>query len=64
MERCRARQIGFMACPSAGPDGQTAEDVRKVIEQGCSAVVLNTDQLTLAAAFGKIVGECLDLEIR
>ena len=64
MERCRARKIGFMACPSAGPDGQTAEDVRKVIEQGCSAVVLNTDQLTLAAAFGKIVGECLDLEIR
>lgn len=64
MERCKARNIGMMACPSAGPNGQTADDVRKVIEQGCSAVVLNTDQLTLAAAFGSIVGKCLDMKIQ
>lgn len=64
MERCRERKIGFMACPSAGPGGQTAADVRKVIEEGCSAVVLNTDQLTLEAAFGNIVGPCLDLTIK
>ncbi len=64
MERCRARKIGFMACPSAGPNGQTAEDVRKVIEQGCSAVVLNTDQLTLAAAFGNILNGSLNMNIR
>ena len=53
-----------MACPSAGANGQTAADVQKVIEDGCSAVVLNTDQLTLAAAFGNIVGPCLELEIK
>lgn len=64
MERCRARHIGFMACPSAGPGGQTADDVAKVIEEGCSAVVLNTDQLTLTAAFQNIVGKCLDMEIK
>lgn len=64
MERCRARNIGFMACPSAGPGGQTADDVEKVIEEGCSAVVLNTDQLTLAAAFQNIVGKCLNMEIK
>lgn len=64
MECCRKRNIGFMACPSAGANGQTAADVQKVIEDGCSAVVLNTDQLTLAAAFGNIVGPCLELEIK
>ena len=64
MRRCKARGVGFMACPSAGPNGQTAEDVKKVIDQGCSAVVLNTDQLTLAAAFRGIVGSCLDLPIQ
>ena len=37
LERCRERHVGFMACPSAGPDGQTAADVAKVIEEGCSA---------------------------
>jgi hypothetical protein len=38
--------------------------VKKVIEEGCSAVVLNTDQLTLAAAFGNIVSPCLALDIK
>ena len=64
MERCRERNIGFMACPSAGPNGQTGADVAKVIKDGCSAVVLNTDQLTLAAAFSNILRESLNLDIR
>ncbi len=64
VKRCRERNIGMMACPSAGANGQTAEDVMKVIEQGCSAVVLNTDQLTLEAAFRGIVGKCLEMEIK
>lgn len=64
MKRCKERNIGFMACPSAGPNGQTAEDVRKVIEQGCSAVVLNTDQLTLGAAFANILNGSLNMDIR
>lgn len=63
LARCKERGIGFMACPSASAGGQTAADVQKVIEEGCSAVVLNTDQMTLADAFRGIVSKCLDMKI-
>lgn len=61
---CREHGIGFMACPSASAKGQTAADVQKVIDEGCSAVVLNTDQMTLADAFSRIVGECLNMKLK
>ena len=53
LEICKKHNIGFMACPSASPGGQTSEDVQKVINEGCTAVVLNTDQLTLADAMSR-----------
>jgi len=64
LKRCKEREIGFMACPSASPGGQTSADVQRVIDEGCSAVVLNTDQMTLADAFQGIVGKCLDMKIQ
>lgn len=62
--KCKERKIGFMACPQTSPGGQTAADVQKVINEGCSAVVLNTDQLTLADAFRNIVSKCMDMKIQ
>jgi 4-hydroxy-2-oxoheptanedioate aldolase len=64
IETCRKRNIAFMACPSASAEGQTAEDVQKVIDEGCSAVVLNTDQITLGDAMNKIVGPCKNMKIK
>lgn len=64
LARCKERGIGFMACPSASPGGQTSADVQKVIDEGCSAVVLNTDQMTLADAFRNIVNKCMDMKIQ
>lgn len=64
MEKCREYKIGFMACPQTSPGGQTAADVQKVIDEGCSAVVLNTDQMTLADAFRNVVSKCMDMKIQ
>ena len=64
IEGCRKHGIGFMACPSAPATGQTAADIQKVIEEGCSAVVLNTDQMTLADAMRNIIAPCLDMKIK
>lgn len=64
LDRCKERGIGFMACPSASAKGQTPADVQKVIDEGCSAVVLNTDQMTLMQAMKNIVCECLDMKIQ
>ncbi len=64
MEKCREYNIGFMACPQTSPGGQTAADVQKVIDEGCSAVVLNTDQMTLADAFRNVVSKCMDMKIQ
>lgn len=64
LEKCKEQKIGFMACPQTSPGGQTAADVQAVIAEGCSAVVLNTDQMTLADAFQNIVSKCLDMKIQ
>lgn len=64
IEVCRKHGIRFMACPSASAGGQTAADVQKVIAEGCSAVVLNTDQMTLADALNNIVSKCQDMKIQ
>ncbi len=61
---CRIRGIGFMACPSAPASGQTAADVQKVIDDGCTAVVLDTDQLILASAMRRIVGQCMEMKLQ
>lgn len=60
---CRKHNIGFMACASTTPEGQRIEDIRKVIEEGCSAVVLNTDQMILAEGFRRINSQCGDMDI-
>ena len=64
IEACRQRGIWFMACPSAPSTGQTLADVQKVIDDGCSAVVLNTDQLMLADAMSQIVFPCKNMKLR
>ena len=64
MEKCREYKIGFMACPQTSPGGQTAADVQTVIDEGCSAVVLNTDQMALEIAFENVVSKCRDMKIQ
>lgn len=57
---CKKRGIGVMGCPSTSPEGQSAADVKKVIEEGTSAVVLNTDQQVISEGFRRIIGSCQD----
>ena len=64
IEACRARGIAFMACPSAPASGQKVEHVQKVIDEGASAVCLNTDQLILADAMALIADKCHDMKIK
>ena len=64
IDACRAHGIWFMACPSAPASGQTSADVQKVIDEGGAAVVLNTDQMTLADAMARIVSQCLNMRIK
>ena len=64
IEACRSHGIWFMACPSAPATGQRPSDVQKVIDDGCSAVVLNTDQLMLADALSQIVSPCRNMPLR
>lgn len=63
IEACRKAGIWFMACPSAPASGQKVEHVQKVIDEGASAVCLNTDQLILADAMDLIVSKCLDMRL-
>lgn len=63
-EACRKANIGFLACPSTPPEGQSAKDVQKVIDEGCSAVVLNTDQLLLAEGLRRINSQCGSMDIK
>ena len=64
IEACRRREIWFMACPSAPAAGQRPSDIQQVIDDGCSAVVLNTDQLMLADAMGQIVSPCRNMRLK
>lgn len=61
---CREHNIWFMACPSAPASGQKPEHVQKVIDEGCSAVCLNTDQLVIADALDQIVSQCKNMKLR
>lgn len=60
---CRKHNIGFMACASTTPEGQRIEDICKVIEEGCSAVVLNTDQMILAEGLRRVNHKCGNMDI-
>lgn len=64
VEVCRKRGIGFIACPSTTPEGQSPADVQKVIDEGCSAVILNTDQMLLAESLRRITNKCGNMDIR
>lgn len=64
IEICRKHNIWFMACPSAPASGQKPEHIKQVIEEGCSAVCLNTDQLVLADALDLIVSKCKDMKLK
>ena len=64
IEICRKHDIWFMACPSAPATGQKPEHVQKVIDEGASAVCLNTDQLVIADALDQIVSKCKDMKIK
>jgi len=55
---CRNRRIGVMGCPSTSPEGQSATDVKKVIDEGTSVVVLNTDQQVISEGFRRITSNC------
>ncbi len=64
IEACRKAGIWFMACPSAPASGQKPEHVQKVIDEGASAVCLNTDQLVIADALDQIVSKCKDMKLK
>ena len=64
MEKSSQYNIGFIASPQTTPGGQKAADVQAVIDEGCSAVVLNTDQMTLADAYSNVVSKCMDMKIK
>lgn len=64
IEKCRSRNIAFMAVPSSPASGQTAADVQKVIDEGCSACCLGTDIGALADAYARIAEQCRDMRIR
>ncbi len=61
---CRENGIWFMACPSAPASGQKPEHVQQVIDEGASAVCLNTDQLVIADALDQIVSQCRNMRLR
>lgn len=64
IEICRKHNIWFMACPSAPASGQKVEHVQKVIDEGCTAVCLNTDQLVIADALDQIVSKCRNMTLK
>lgn len=56
--------IRFLACPSTPPEGTQLRDVQAVIDEGCSGVVINTDQYLLADSLRRINSQCRSLDIR
>ena len=64
IEACQKHNIWFLACPSAPASGQKVEHVQRVINEGASAVCLNTDQLIFADAMALIADQCHDMKIK
>lgn len=64
IEKCREYGIAFIAVPSSPASGQTAADVQKVIDEGCSACCLGTDIGALADSYERIIGQCGRLAIK
>lgn len=64
IKRCRERNIGFIACASTSPEGQKAEDVQKCIDEGCCAVVLNSDQFLYAEAIRRVTKKCSEFRLK
>lgn len=63
IEACRKQNIWFMACPSTPKAETIAEETRKVICEGASAVVINTDQMLLAGALRSIFEPCSKISL-
>ena len=61
--RCKERNIGFIACASTSPEGQKVEDVQTCVDDGCCAVVLNSDQFLYAESIRKITMKCNDFKL-
>ncbi|MCC8026069.1 MAG: hypothetical protein LIP16_12340 [Clostridium sp.] len=64
IHRCRERGIGFIACASTSPEGQKVEDVQNTIDEGCAAVVLNSDQFLLAESIRRITNQCREFKLK
>lgn len=64
VDKCRERGIGFLACASTSPEGQKASDVQKCIDEGCAAVVLNSDQFLYAEAIRRVTRECSEFKLK
>ena len=64
VKRCRERGIGIMACASTSPEGQQLSDVQKVIDEGCSAVVLNSDQYLVSESVRRITNKCREFALK
>lgn len=64
VEKCREKGIGFVACASTSPEGQKVEDVQRCVDEGCSAVVLNSDQFLYAEAIRRITRKCSDFKLK
>lgn len=62
--RCKERSIGFLACASTSPEGQKLEDVQKTIDEGCAAVVLNSDQFLFAESIRRITKQCKEFKLK
>lgn len=64
VKRCRERGIGIIANASTSPGGQQPSDVQKVVDEGCSAVVLNSDQFLVAESIRRITSQCKEFELK
>lgn len=59
VDKCRERGIGVIACASTSVEGQKLSDVQKVVDEGCAAVVLNSDQYLVAESIRRITNQCI-----
>ena len=64
IDACMKYKIWFMAVPSSPATGTRAQDVQKVITEGCSAVVLPTDQTMLLDFMSLVVNSCSGMKLR
>jgi 4-hydroxy-2-oxoheptanedioate aldolase len=64
VKRCRERGIGIIACASTSPEGQQLSDVQKVIDEGCEAVVLNSDHYLIAESIRRITNKCKEFKLK